>query len=131
MSIAVENLSFTYMPNTPYEKEALKNISFQIKEGEFVGLVGATGSGKSTLIQHFNGLIKLKSGKLEVLNIDLTQKKVDYKLLRKGIGMLFQYPEYQLFDETVLKDVMFGPKNFGMSRKNHMNQPNKQFCKSV
>lgn len=117
MSIAVENLSFTYMPNTPYEKEALKNISFQIKEGEFVGLVGATGSGKSTLIQHFNGLIKLKSGKLEVLNIDLTQKKVDYKLLRKGIGMLFQYPEYQLFDETVLKDVMFGPKNFGMSEE--------------
>lgn len=117
MSITVENLSFTYMPRTPYEKKALDDVSFQINEGEFVGLIGSTGSGKSTLIQHLNGLIKLKSGKLKVFDIDLSQKKVDYKLLRKGIGMLFQYPEYQLFDETVLKDIMFGPKNFGMSEE--------------
>ncbi len=117
MSIVIENLSFTYIPKTPYEKKALDNISLQIKEGEFVGLVGATGSGKSTLIQHLNGLIKLKNGKIQVFDIDLSQKKVNYNLLRKGIGMLFQYPEYQLFDETVLKDVMFGPKNFGMTQE--------------
>lgn len=115
MSIEALNLSFTYNPKSSYEKKALDNISFSIKEGEFVGLIGSTGSGKSTLIQHLNGLIKLKEGSLKVLDIDLSQKKIDYKTLRSGIGMLFQYPEYQLFDETVLKDVMFGPKNFGMS----------------
>lgn len=115
MSIVIEKLSFTYMPKTPYEKVALKDITLTINEGEFVGLIGATGSGKSTLIQHLNGLVKLTSGKLVVFDIDLSTKKVDYKRLRKGIGMLFQYPEYQLFDETVLKDVMFGPKNFGMT----------------
>ncbi|MDD4316430.1 MAG: energy-coupling factor transporter ATPase [Clostridia bacterium] len=115
MSVVIENLSFTYMPGTPYEKRALQDITLSIREGEFVGLIGATGSGKSTLIQHINGLVKLQSGKLRVFGIDLSARKIDYKLLRKGIGMLFQYPEYQLFDETVLRDVMFGPKNFGMS----------------
>ncbi|MFW5779927.1 MAG: energy-coupling factor transporter ATPase [Bacillota bacterium] len=115
MSIKVKNLSYTYMKKTPYEKDALTDITLEINEGEFVGIIGATGSGKSTLIQHFNGLIKMTSGELRVFDIDLSQKKVDYKRLRQKIGMLFQYPEYQLFDETVLKDVMFGPKNFGMT----------------
>lgn len=117
MSIVIKDLSFTYMRNTPYEMRALEGITLSIQEGEFVGLIGATGSGKSTLIQHLNGLVKLQSGGLSVFGIDLSAKKVDYKLLRKGIGMLFQYPEYQLFDETVLKDIMFGPKNFGMSQE--------------
>lgn len=117
MSIEIKDLSFTYVRNTPYEMRALENITLSIKEGEFVGLIGATGSGKSTLIQHLNGLVKLQSGELTVFGIDLSAKKIDYKLLRKGIGMLFQYPEYQLFDETVLKDIMFGPKNFGMNQE--------------
>jgi energy-coupling factor transport system ATP-binding protein len=117
MSIVIKDLSFTYSQGTPYEMQALDGITLTIKEGEFVGLIGATGSGKSTLIQHLNGLVKLQSGELSVFGIDLSAKKVDYKLLRKGIGMLFQYPEYQLFDETVLKDIMFGPKNFGMSQE--------------
>ena len=116
MSIVVENLSYTYMPKTPYRTTALKDIT-HVNEGEFVGLIGATGSGKSTLIQHFNGLIKLADGRLTVFDFDLSAKKINYKALRKGIGMLFQYPEYQLFEETVLKDIMFGPKNFGMSKE--------------
>lgn len=117
MSIVVENLSFTYNPKSPFEKKALDDISFTVNEGEFVGVVGCTGSGKSTLIQHLNGLIKLTSGKIKVFDIDLTAKKPDLKALRKGIGMLFQFPEYQLFDSTVLKDVCFGPKNFGMKEE--------------
>lgn len=115
MPIDVKNLTFVYNPKSPFEKKALDDITFTINDGEFVGIIGSTGSGKSTLIQHLNGIIKLKEGSIKVGEIDLTQKKVDLKLLRKGIGMLFQYPEYQLFDSTVLKDVCFGPKNFGMT----------------
>lgn len=117
MPIEVNGLSFVYGAKTPYEKKALNNISFTINDGEFVGVVGATGSGKSTLIQHFNGLVKLQSGKLQVLGIDLGERKPKLQNLRKGIGMLFQYPEYQLFADTVLDDVMFGPVNFGMTKE--------------
>lgn len=117
MSIEVNNLSYTYGKKTPYEKQALKDISFTINEGEFVGIVGSTGSGKSTLIQHFNGLIRLQEGNVKVLDIDLTAKKPDLRKLRSGIGMLFQYPEYQLFADTVLDDVMFGPINFGIPKE--------------
>lgn len=113
MPIQIENLSYTYSPKTPYEKRALKEITFSVGEGETVGIVGATGSGKSTLIQHLNGIIKLKEGKIVVGDIDLSAKKVNLTALRRKIGMLFQYPEYQLFEDTVLKDVMFGCKNFG------------------
>lgn len=117
MQIEVEHLSCTYSEKTPFEKRALNDVSFSIEEGQSVGIVGCTGSGKSTLIQHLNGLIKLKSGKVTVLDIDLSVKKPDLKTLRKGIGMLFQYPEYQLFADTVAADVKFGPQNFGMSKE--------------
>lgn len=113
MAIEVKNLTYVYSPKTPYEKKALDNVSFEIEEGEFVGIIGATGSGKSTLIQHFNGLIRLKSGSVRVFDFDLT-KKCDLKKLRGTVGMVFQYPEYQLFDQTVLADVSFGPKNLGL-----------------
>ncbi len=105
------------MPKTPYEKQALKDVSFEIKDGETVGIVGATGSGKSTLIQHLNALIKLSEGRIVVGDIDLSAKRYDKLLLRKNVGMLFQYPEYQLFEESCLKDVMFGPVNFGYSKE--------------
>lgn len=113
MSIVIEDLSYTYSPKTPYEKVALKNITLTIDDGDFLGIVGHTGSGKSTLVSHFNGLTKLMSGKLIVDGIDLSLK-YDYKKLRSKVGMVFQYPEYQLFDETVERDVGFGPKNIGL-----------------
>lgn len=115
MSVVIKDLSFTYMKKTPYETKALKNVSLEIKKGEFVGIIGSTGSGKSTLVQHFNGLIPLQEGVLSVCDIDLSGKKPNYKEVRKKVGVVFQYPEYQLFDETVYKDVSFGPKNMGLS----------------
>ena len=123
MSIEIKHLDFTYMPKSPYEKQALKSVNLLVNEGDFLGIIGSTGSGKSTLIQHINGLIKLKSnnGYIKVYDIDLTAKKVDYLKLRSYVGMVFQYPEYQLFDETVLKDVSFGPKNFGFSAEEAFN----------
>ncbi len=116
MSIEIKNLSFVYGARTPYEKKALDNVSFTVNEGESVGLIGMTGSGKSTLLQHLNGLIKLKSGSVKVFDIDLTKRKPDLMKLRQHVGMLFQYPEYQLFADTVKDDVMFGPLNFGMKK---------------
>lgn len=117
MPIIVENLSYTYSKKTPFEKKALDNVSFTINDNEIVGIVGSTGSGKSTLIQHFNALIRLQEGKLIIDDIDLSKKKPDLQSLRKKVGMLFQYPEYQLFAETVREDVMFGPLNFGFSKE--------------
>ncbi len=115
MSVVIKDLSFTYMKKTPYESKALDNVSLEVKQGEFVGIIGSTGSGKSTLVQHFNGLIPLESGELTVCGIDLSGKKPDYRSVRKKVGVVFQYPEYQLFDETVIKDVAFGPRNMGLS----------------
>ncbi|MBR1624496.1 MAG: energy-coupling factor transporter ATPase [Clostridia bacterium] len=117
MSIVIENLSFTYGKKGPYEKKALSNVSLTINDGECVGIVGSTGSGKSTLVQHLNGLVRIQEGKIAVDDIDLSVKKPNLQALRKKIGMLFQYPEYQLFAETVLQDVCFGPTNFGMSKE--------------
>ena len=111
--IELSNLSFCY---DKYSK-ALDNVSFTINDNEIVGIVGSTGSGKSTLIQHFNALIRLQEGKLIIDDIDLSKKKPDLQSLRKKVGMLFQYPEYQLFAETVREDVMFGPLNFGFSKE--------------
>ncbi|HHW90545.1 MAG TPA: energy-coupling factor transporter ATPase [Clostridiales bacterium] len=116
MPIVIENLSYTYSPNTVFAHDALKNVHMTIDDGEFVGIIGHTGSGKSTLVLHLNGLIKLTSGKILVNDIDLS-KKYDYKKLRSTVGIVFQYPEYQLFDETVEKDIAFGPKNLGLSKE--------------
>ncbi len=114
MRIETENLTFTYGKNSAVSSKALNSINLVIDEGEFFGIVGQTGSGKSTLVQHFNGLIKVqkKSGKVTIGEFDITQKKCNFKALRKDVGMVFQYPEYQLFAETVFQDVAFGIKNF-------------------
>ncbi len=108
MSIKVENLSYIYMQGTPFEKAALKDINLEIGDGEFVGIIGHTGSGKSTLIQHFNGLLKPTSGRVIIDGIDTSGKGL--KELRRHVGIVFQYPEHQLFEETVYKDIAFGLK---------------------
>ena len=112
-NIEVKNLTYTYSKKTPYEKIALKDINLTINEGDFLGIIGHTGSGKSTFIQHINGLIKAQDGEIKVFDINLTQKKPkpDLRKLRQEVGMVFQYPEYQLFADTVEKDIAFGPKN--------------------
>ncbi len=114
MQVKTENLEYIYMAGTPYEKKAISNINIEINSGEFVGLIGHTGSGKSTLIQHLNGLIKPTSGRVLVDGKDINSKDVSLRQLRFKIGLVFQYPEYQLFDETVLSDISFGPKNLGL-----------------
>ncbi|WP_430884850.1 energy-coupling factor transporter ATPase [Fusibacter sp. JL216-2] len=115
MSILVEKLNHIYDIGSPYETAALKDVSVQIEAGEFIGLIGHTGSGKSTLIQHLNGLLKPTSGKIVVNGLDLTSKGIKLNAIRKKVGLVFQYPEYQLFEETVEKDVAFGPMNLGLS----------------
>jgi energy-coupling factor transport system ATP-binding protein len=114
MSIKIENLTYIYMPKTPFEKKAIDNVSVEIKQGEFIALIGHTGSGKSTLIQHINGLLKPTSGRIVVDDIDITKKNVKLTNLRKKVGLVFQYPEYQLFEETIEKDISFGPQNLGL-----------------
>ena len=115
MSIKTENLTHIYMPGSPFEKTALNNVSIEIKDGEFVALIGHTGSGKSTLIQHFNGLLEATSGKIIVDDVDITDKNIKLTDIRKKVGLVFQYPEYQLFEETIAKDIAFGPRNLGLS----------------
>lgn len=114
MPITIEKLSYIYSPKTPFAKIALDEITMQIEDGDFFGIIGHTGSGKSTLISHFNALTRVTSGAIFVDDIDLRPKKLDFKKLRSKVGMVFQYPEYQLFDETVAADVGFGPKNVGV-----------------
>lgn len=117
MSISVKNLSYTYLPGTPFEHKALKNISFEVQDGEFVGLVGHTGSGKSTLAQIVSGLIKGYAGEVLINGQNFQDRKADKKLLRRTMGVIFQYPEYQLFEETVEKDVAYGPLKLGINEK--------------
>ena len=115
MSIKLENLNFVYGQGTVYEKQALKNINLEIPTGCFAGIIGHTGSGKSTLIQHFNGLIRATSGALYFNGEDIYQNGYDMRKLREKVGLVFQYPEHQLFEVDVLTDVCFGPKNQGHS----------------
>lgn len=112
MSIIVKHLSFVYNPNTPFAKKVLDDINLVIEDGDFFGIIGHTGSGKSTLVQHFNALIKPPKGNVRVDGVDPAEKGVDLRELRSNVGMVFQYPEYQLFAETVSEDVAFGLKNY-------------------
>ena len=115
MPIEIKQLKHVYMPGSPFETAALNELSLTIHDGEFVGVIGHTGSGKSTLIMHLNGLLKPTSGTVIVDGLDLSSGKEQLREVRRRVGLVFQYPEYQLFEETVLKDVMFGPKNQGLS----------------
>lgn len=117
MSIKIENLAHVYMPKTPFEKKALDDVNLVVEDGEFLALIGHTGSGKSTLIQHLNGLLEPSSGRILVDDIDLANKETKLTDIRKKIGLVFQYPEYQLFEETIEKDIAFGPNNLGLSKE--------------
>ena len=112
--IKVTDLSYIYQQGMPFESVALENINFEIPDGDFVAVIGHTGSGKSTLIQHLNALVKPTSGKIEIDGVDITAEGVDLKQVRRDVGLVFQYPEHQLFEETVYKDIAFGPKNMGL-----------------
>ena len=113
--IEVKNLTQIYSAGTPFEQTALKNVSFEVQKGEFIGIMGHTGSGKSTLIQHLNGLLKPTAGSVIINGADIWEKPKEIKKVRFQVGMVFQYPEHQLFEETVFLDVAFGPKNMGLS----------------
>lgn len=116
MPISVKDLTYTYSPGTPFETQALRGITLTIEDGEFVGIIGHTGSGKSTFVQHLNALIKPTSGQVLVDGEDINENK-QKAALRQRVGLVFQYPEHQLFEETVLKDVCFGPRNMGLSEE--------------
>ncbi|ABW18086.1 energy-coupling factor transporter ATPase [Alkaliphilus oremlandii] len=117
MSIKIENLTYIYNPGSPFETRALDHVNLEINTGEFIGLIGHTGSGKSTLTQHLNGLIKPTSGKIMIGGIDITDESVKLRDIRKKVGLVFQYPEHQLFEETIYKDIAFGPQNLGLSEQ--------------
>ena len=113
--IKAENVNYIYQQGMPFERQALYDVNIEIEDGSLVALIGHTGSGKSTLIQPFNALVKPTSGKIIINGIDVTAPKADLRLVRKTVGLVFQYPEHQLFEETVYKDIAFGPKNMGFS----------------
>ena len=117
MPVEARELTHTYNADSPFESTALDKVSFTINDGEFIGIIGHTGSGKSTLIQHLNGLLKPTGGTVIVNGMDLMDKATSMKEVRRTIGLVFQYPEYQLFEETVEKDIAFGPKNLGLDEK--------------
>lgn len=117
MSIALEHVNYVYSPGTAYEKQALKDVSLEIPQGQFVGIIGHTGSGKSTLIQHLNGLTRATSGRILYEGRNIYEEGYDMRWLCSQVGLVFQYPEHQLFEVDVLSDVCFGPKNQGLSQK--------------
>ncbi|MGN1112867.1 MAG: ATP-binding cassette domain-containing protein, partial [Acutalibacteraceae bacterium] len=113
--LELKALNYTYGVKTPFEKKAVDNVNLSIEKGEFIGIIGHTGSGKSTLVQMLNGLIKPTGGQVLLDGVDIWEKPKEIRKIRFRVGMVFQYPEYQLFDETVYKDISFGPKNMGKS----------------
>lgn len=115
--IKTEHLEHIYEVGMPFEKHALYDINLEIEQGDFVALIGHTGSGKSTLIQHFNALMKPTNGKIFIDGIDITESKIDLKQIRRMVGLVFQYPEHQLFEDTVEKDIAFGPRNMGLTEE--------------
>ena len=117
MTIVLDNISYIYNPNTPFEKKALDNVNLNIEGGDFIGLIGHTGSGKSTLVQHLNGLMKPTSGKISIDGIDIGSKDADLRQIRQKVGLVFQYPEHQLFEETVYRDIAFGPENLELDEE--------------
>ena len=117
MPIEIKHLDHVYMPGSPFETKALDDVTLTINDGEFIGLIGHTGSGKSTLVQYLNGLLKPTKGSVIVDGMDVNSKETDIREIRRRVGLVFQYPEYQLFEETVRKDVSFGPRNLGCSEE--------------
>ena len=116
MSIILDKVNFVYSEETAYQIQALKDVNLEIKDGQFIGIIGHTGSGKSTLIQHLNGLMKATSGTIYFHGQDIYEEDFDLRELRNRVGLVFQYPEYQLFEETVYRDIAFGPTNMGLSK---------------
>lgn len=116
MPIEVKNLTHTYSEGSAFQSTAIRNVSLTINDGEFIAVIGHTGSGKSTLVQHLNGLLKPTSGQILIDGEDLNAPNADRRRIRQKVGLVFQYPEYQLFEETVAKDIAFGPKNLGLSQ---------------
>ena len=117
MSISLQDVTYVYMTKTPYEKAAIRNINLEIKQGEFVGIIGHTGSGKSTLVQHLNGLLKPSSGTVLIGGQNIHDKGQEASQAKRSVGMVFQYPEHQLFEETVYEDIAFGPRNLSLSNE--------------
>ena len=115
--LEVKNLTHTYDGNTPYMHDAVKNVSFSIEKGEIIGIIGHTGSGKSTLVQHLNGLLKPSDGEILLDNKNIWENQKNIRAIRSRVGLVFQYPEYQLFEDTVYKDIAFGPKNMGLTEQ--------------
>ena len=117
--LEVRDLSHIYSVGTPFQRAAIEHVSFSVERGEFIGIIGHTGSGKSTLIQHLNGLLKPTSGQILFDGRDIWSDKAFTRSIRFHVGLVFQYPEYQLFEETVYKDIAFGPKNMGLPGGSH------------
>ena len=128
--LKVENLTHTYGGNTPFINDAVKGVSFTVERGDIVGIIGHTGSGKSTLVQHLNGLLKPTEGNIYLNGLDIWKDYKSIKEVRAKVGLVFQYPEYQLFEETVFADIAFGPKNLGLSGK-ELDDRVKEICRVV
>lgn len=128
--LKVENLTHTYGGNTPFINDAVRDVSFTIDEGEIVGIIGHTGSGKSTLVQHLNGLLKPTNGKIFIEEQNIWEKPKEIRKVRSKVGLVFQYPEYQLFEETVYADIGFGPKNMGLSGE-ELDKRIRETCKII